>query len=96
MTLLYNSRQREVNGAPETASRGTSPAVLHFKTSSGNTPQGVCRLDAEGKTSSLTGWSCQERGTALPPHRHGRDHDHGKILDNEPHADAETGKMENP
>ena len=45
----------------------TSPAVLHFKTSSREILlSGVCRLDAEGKTSSLTGWSCQARGTALP------------------------------
>lgn len=77
MTLLYNSLgdgrgTLGINGAlPETATvtyrQGTSPAVLHFKTSSREILlSGVCRLDAEGKTSSLTGWSCQERGTALP------------------------------
>lgn len=61
-----------VNGAlPEAAtitySRGASPAVLHFKTSSREIVlNGVRRPGADGQTASLSGWSLQERGTALP------------------------------
>ena len=77
MTLLYNSLgdgkgTLGVNGAlPETATvtyrQGTSPAILHFKTSSREILlNGVSRLDADGKTASLNGWSCQEQGTPLP------------------------------
>lgn len=77
MTLLYNSLgdgrgTLGVNGAlPETATvtyrQGAFPAVLHFKTSSREILlNGARRLDADGKTAVLNGWSCHERGTALP------------------------------
>lgn len=77
MTLLYSSLVEgsgtlSVNGAfPETAAvtsqKGGSTAVLHFKTPSREIIlNGVRHLDTEGKTASLNGWTCQERGTALP------------------------------
>lgn len=75
MTLLYHSLGEgrgtlEVTGGfPETAtvtySQGAASAVLHFKTSSREVLlNDVSRLDAEGKTALLNGWSCRERGTA--------------------------------
>lgn len=77
MTLLYNSLGNgtgilAVNGAPpETAAvtyeKGAAPAILRVTTSSREIfLHGVRRLDTNGKTASLDGWSCQERGTALP------------------------------
>lgn len=77
LTLLYNSLgdgrgTLAVNGAaPETATvacqKEASPTVLHFKTPSREILlHGVRRLDTEGKTASVDGWSCQEQGTALP------------------------------
>lgn len=77
MTLSYNSLQDDrgtlsVNGAlPETAAvtyeKGASPTVLHFKTSSREIIlHGVRRLDADGKTASLNGWSCLEQGMEFP------------------------------
>lgn len=77
ITLLYSSLgdgrgTLTVDGAlPETAAvtyeKEVSPAVLHITTSSREIfLTGVRRLDADGKTASLNGWSCQKRGTALP------------------------------
>lgn len=77
MTLLYSSLgdgrgALAVDGAlPETATvtyeKEVSPAALHITTSSREILlTGVRRLDTEGKTAALNGWSCHERGTARP------------------------------
>ncbi len=64
-TLVVNGTLPEA--ATVTYSRGATPAVLHFKTSSREIfLNGVRRLGADGKTASLGGWNLQERGTDLP------------------------------
>lgn len=64
-TLVVNGTLPEA--ATVTYSRGAPPAVLHFKTSSREIfLNGVRRLGADGQTATLSGWSLQERGTALP------------------------------
>lgn len=77
MTLLYHSLEDgtgtlAVNGAfPETAAvtyeKGAAPAVLHLITPSREMLlHGVRRLDTDGRTASLDGWSYREEGTSAP------------------------------
>jgi len=73
MTLFYHSLGEgrgtlESTGgetATVTYSQEASSTVLHFKTPSREVLlNDVSRLDADGKTALLNGWSCRERCTA--------------------------------